>query len=188
LARQESAGQAPDPIADQVMLVSADMSRPGPSHELALYSEILQIPLVHIFDLAELRAITQQAPSQRQILVDWNGISPYNPKSWQPLETLKDYHPHPQMLLTASLASDLRNWRRFRERLGVLPLVGLALTQADLEHRLGKIWEAARGTNLPIALISTGKNVPGDFFEGGSFAFGKHFFSDYPPVFGENRA
>lgn len=163
----------------RVMLVSADMSRPGPADELALYSEILQIRLTHIFDLSELGAIAKQNPPETHLLVDWTGISPYAPESWNPLAALRNYHPHPQMLLAASLASDLRNWELVRESLAPLRLAGLALTQVDLEHRLGKIWETARGMNLPIALISAGKNVPGDLYEGGSFPFAKHFFCDY---------
>jgi flagellar biosynthesis GTPase FlhF len=162
-----------------VVLVSADMSRPGPSEELSLYSETLQIPITHIFNLEELTAIAKNHPPRTHLLVDWPGISPYSPESWKPLVGLASYHPHPQLLLTASLASDLRTWELVRESLAPLHLPGLALTQADLEHRLGKIWEAARGTNLPIALISAGKNVPGDLYEGGSFPFAKHFFCGY---------
>jgi flagellar biosynthesis GTPase FlhF len=163
----------------KVLLVSADMTRPGPSQELSLYSEILKIPVQQIFDLDELQQISRENSSDTHILVDWKGISPYALQSWQPLEMLKRYHRYPQILLTASLASDLRNWQQLRSQFSVLPLVGLALTQADLEHRLGKIWEAVRGTKLPLAFLSTGKNVPGDFYEGDTFPFGQYFFRGY---------
>ncbi|MDD2709680.1 MAG: hypothetical protein PHV34_16965 [Verrucomicrobiae bacterium] len=164
---------------DRVMLVSADMTRPGPSEELSLYSEILQIPLKHIFDLSELSKITAATDPQTQILVDYNGVSPYSPETWQSIPGIYRLHPHAQVLLAASLASDLRNWELVRESLSPLRLSGLALTQADLEHRFGKILEAARSTHLPLALISTGKNVPGDIFDGKSFPFAKHFFCGY---------
>jgi flagellar biosynthesis GTPase FlhF len=55
------------------------------------------------------------------------------------------------------------------------------LTQADLEYRLGKIWEGVRGTNLPLAFISTGKNVPGDICEGTGFPFARLLFKEYRP-------
>lgn len=166
----------------EVLLVSGDMSRPGPSQELALYSEILQIPVTQIFDLAELKALAQQASPRTHILIDWKGVSPYSQESWKELEDLKKHHPASQIILTASLVSDLRNWNSLTEQFTTLPLVGVALTQADLEYRLGKIWEASRETGLPIAFVSTGKNVPGDFFEGKGFPFAKHFFHDYTPL------
>jgi len=166
----------------EVVLVSGDLSRPGPSQELALYSEILQIPIVQIFDLSELRNLTQEHSPQTHILVDWMGISPYSRDSWQPLEYFKQYHPHAQIILTASLASDLRGWQRLRSQFVGLPIVGLALTQADLEHRFGKIWEAVHGTDLPLVFLSTGKNVPGDFCEGSGFPFAQHLFQGYSHV------
>lgn len=162
-----------------VHLVSADMSRPGPSEQLALYSEVLKVPLTQVFDLSELKPLIEELPATTHLLVDWNGFSPYQSASWQPLELVRQYHPHFQVLLTASMASDLRNWEEFRPQLASLPIKGLALTQADLEHRLGKVWEASRGTKLPVAFFSTGKNVPGDVFEGKGFPFGKHFFRGY---------
>jgi flagellar biosynthesis protein FlhF len=163
-----------------VLLVSADMSRPGPPQELELYSEILNIPVTHIFNLSELQAIAAQVSPKTHILVDWNGVSPYTPESWEALENLKKYHSRSQIVLTASLASDLRNWELHQDRLKALPLVALALTQADLEHRFGKVWEAVRGTNLPVAFFSTGKNVPGDFYEAKGFPFARHFFHGCP--------
>jgi len=163
----------------EVILVSADMSRPGPSQELNLYSELLGIRVVDIFDLSEVRRIAEEGTARTHLLVDWNGISPYSRESWEALEQLRHLHWHPQLLLAASLASDLRNWQYLRNQFSHLPLVGLALTQADLEHRVGKIWEAVHGTNLPLALISTGKNVPGDLCEAGGFPFAQLLFRGY---------
>jgi len=164
-----------------VLIVSADVSRAGPSHELALYSEILQVPVVQAFDLKELKTVIQDAKTDTHILVDWNGISPYDHASWKPLELFKTSHPNAQILLTASLVSDLQMWRRLQNQFEDLPLVGLALTQADLECRLGKVWEGVRGTNLPLAFISTGKNVPGDLCEGTGFPFAKLLFKGWQP-------
>jgi flagellar biosynthesis GTPase FlhF len=155
------------------------MSRPGPAHELSLYSEILKVPLVQIFDLSELTELSKKVSPKTQILIDWRGVSPYAVESWKALEDVSGLHPHFQVILTASLVSDLRIWEPFREHLSALPMAGVALTQADLEHRLGKAWEAARRTNLPIALFSAGKNVPGDFFEGRGFPFAQLFFHGY---------
>lgn len=163
----------------EVLILSGDVSRAGPSQELALYSEILQVPVTQIFDLGEIKNAIQDVTSNTHILVDWCGISPYDPASFRQLENFRGVHPNAQILVTASLASDLRMWKRIGPQFTNLPLVGLALTQADLEFRIGKIWEGVRGTNLPLAFVSTGKNVPGDISEGTGFPFGRILMKDY---------
>lgn len=171
----------------KVVIVSADLTRPGPSQELSMYAEILQIPVRQIFELSELEKITKEVDARTHILVDWKGINPLESQSWQPLKLLKQYHLRPQIILTASLASDLRMWSEFRSQFSSLPIVGLALTQADLEHRVGKIWEAIRGTKLPLAFISTGKNVPGDLVEGKAFLLGPQLFRAYSLVWAQKE-
>lgn len=171
----------------KVLLVSADLSRPGPSQELSMYAEILQVPVRQIFDLAELEQIAKETDPQTHILVDWKGINPIEHQTWQPLKCLKQYHLRPQIILTASLASDLRIWTDLRSQFSSMPIVGLALTQADLEHRIGKIWEAIQGTKLPLAFISTGKNVPGDLVEGTAFALGPQLFRAYSLVWAQKE-
>jgi len=165
-----------------VLLVSADMTKPGPSHELALYSEVLEIPVRHLFKGADLRSLACEVTPQTQILIDWNGISPFHPEAWKALEEMRDLHPHFQVLLTASLPSDLSVWEPFHASLEKLPMAGLALTQADLEYRLGKAWEAHRATRLPIAFVSSGKNVPGELLDGASFPFARGLFQGYSAV------
>jgi flagellar biosynthesis GTPase FlhF len=160
----------------RVHLISADMTRPGPSHELSLYGEVLDIPITQIFNLQDLKRVMGELTSDTHLLVDWGGISPHERESWEPLLQFKACHPHAQILLTASLASDLDTWKRLRDQFLGLPLVGLALTQADLEPRWGKVYGAIRGTNLPLAAVSTGKNVPGDFIDGKAFPLSDYLF------------
>ncbi len=162
-----------------VLIVSADMTRPGPSQELALYSEVLEIPVRHLFSGSDLRSLAGEMTPRTQLLIDWNGISPYSLEAWKALEEISAQHPQFQMILTASLPSDVGIWESFCPNLEKLPMAGLALTQGDLEVRLGKVWEAQRSTRLPIAFFSSGKNVPGELFEGKAFPFGKSFFHGY---------
>ena len=152
-----------------------------------MYAEILQIPIRQIFELSDLQKVAKELDARTHILVDWKGINPFDAQSWQPLKLLKQYHPHPQIILAASLASDLRIWPEVRAQFSSLPIVGLALTQADLEHRIGKIWEAIRGTKLPLAFISTGKNVPGDLVEGRAFLLGPQLFRPYSLVWAQKE-
>ncbi len=166
----------------EVLVVSADMTRPGPSQELSLYSEVLDIPVRHLFHGADLRSLANEVTPRTHILIDWNGVSPFSDEAWTALGEVCAQHPRFQVILTASMPSDIGIWEQFRGHFERLPMAGVALTQGDLECRLGKVWEAHRVTGLPIAFFSSGKNVPGELHEGRGFPFGKTFFQGYSPV------
>lgn len=166
----------------EVVFVSADLSRMGASQELVLYSEIFQIPVITLFDLAELKEVVEKVSPTTQVLVDWKGVSPLDSKSWELLQSLPHQALRLQLILTTSMVSDLAILKPMRERLAGLPVAGLALTQGDLEPRVGKVWEAHRSSGLPLALFSAGQNIPGDFYDGKRFPFARCLFAGYQPT------
>ena len=166
----------------EVVFVSADLSRMGASQDLILYSEIFQIPVITLFDLAGLKEVIEKVSPTTQILVDWKGVSPLDSKSWELLQSLPHEALKLQLILTTSMVSDLAILKPMRERLAGLPVMGLALTQGDLEPRVGKVWEAHRTTGLPLAFFSAGQNIPGDFYDGKGFPFARCLFAGYQPA------
>jgi flagellar biosynthesis protein FlhF len=46
-----------------------------------------------------------------------------------------------------------------------LPIADLIVTHLDEETRWGKLWNLALATNFSIRYLSTGQNIPGDFFD-----------------------
>jgi flagellar biosynthesis protein FlhF len=45
-----------------------------------------------------------------------------------------------------------------------LPVEDLIITHLDEETRWGKLWNLVLGAHLPIRWLSTGQNIPGDFY------------------------
>ena len=95
--------------------------------------------------------------------VDLPGVQTDDPAALTALIAQVRQFPKPQTYLVLNMAYDLGLLLAQAKFFSKLPLSGLIITHVDEEKRWSKCWNLVLATQLPVAYIAGGQQIPGEF-------------------------
>ncbi|RNC29550.1 MAG: Flagellar biosynthesis protein FlhF [Candidatus Dichloromethanomonas elyunquensis] len=145
----------------KVALVTADTYRVAAVEQLKTFGEIIGVPVEVVMTPDGLKEAIDRHRDKELIFIDTAGRSPHHELHMSELEAfLTKAKPDLTMLVmsvTTNLADQLKAFERFNSL-----STHLILTKLDESFSLGSIVDLLVRTNLPIAYLTNGQNVPDD--------------------------
>jgi len=145
----------------KVALVTADTYRVAAVEQLKTFGEIIGVPVEVVMTPEGLKEAIDRHSDKELVFIDTAGRSPHHDLHMSELEAFIDTaQPDLTMLVmsaTTNLSDQIMVYERFK-RLST----HLILTKLDESYCLGSILDLLVKTNLPIAYITDGQNVPDD--------------------------
>lgn len=149
--------------SETVGLVSCDMFRIAAVEQLDTYARIMNMPFAAA-DSAQTVADAVAAMDADVILIDTPGRGPLDAEHLGSLTELADVLSPDETHLVLPLASARRWAMMTAENFAVMRPDRLIVTKTDETERHGGFIDLAAELKLPISYVSTGQNVPQDFF------------------------
>jgi flagellar biosynthesis protein FlhF len=145
----------------KVALVAADTYRIAGVEQVKTYAELLGLPWAVAEDRGALAGALNRFKDADLVLVDTSGHSPWQDAGLAYLDSLTTGLPIERHLcvMANTQGADLS---RMVERYRGGGLKSLVVTKTDEARRLGSVLSSVWGTELQIAHVTTGQNVPED--------------------------
>ncbi|UWG98338.1 flagellar biosynthesis protein FlhF [Dehalobacter sp. DCM] len=145
----------------KVALVTADTFRVAAVEQLRTFGEIIGVPVEVVMTPDSLKEAIDHHRDKELIFIDTAGRSPQHDLHMSELDAfLKKAQPDMTMLVTSvttSFADQIKVFDKFK------PIAThLILTKLDESYSLGSILDLLVTTNLPVAYLTNGQNVPDD--------------------------
>ncbi|MCR4419902.1 MAG: flagellar biosynthesis protein FlhF [Clostridia bacterium] len=151
----------------KVGLVTMDTYRIGAVQQLAIYGEILGVPVETAFTPQELRQKVEAFGDRDVVLIDTVGRSPRNDLRLAELRAFLDTLQQVDSFLVLSCTTRAGDLEEAVARFGQLRPSWLIFTKLDETRCRGAIVNAVASTGLPVAYITNGQNVPDDIVRTG---------------------
>ena len=152
----------------RVGIVCADDFRIGGRYQLETYARLIEVPMVTVKDLGQMRTALGGLAECDLIVVDTNALAAGSgtpgPKGLDAsaLSCLRPEHDL-RLHLVLSASAPAPEQCRCVSTLSDLELSSLIFTKLDeAPHSLGSILSTTRATGLPISVLSDGRAVPQD--------------------------
>jgi len=129
---------------------------PNTAEFLSVHGEILSVPVERVWAGGPADDATVR-------FVDLPGVSASDPAAQAALKAQVGQFHGAECFLVLNAAYDLSLLLAHTRAFVGLPLSGLIFTHMDEEIHVGKIWNVMLGSQLPVAWISGGQNIPGQF-------------------------
>ncbi len=150
-----------------VSLVTMDTVRIGAIPQLQAYADILGISLEVVYSPTELSRSADTRSPLDIILVDTPGWSPKGPARAKIPEFVNAVEQPTVLLAISSTTKDSDAVRAVKEMDGI-PVQALMITKLDETSFYGSAFNLVHQSQLPVAYITTGQNVPEDIEEADS--------------------
>lgn len=145
----------------KVALITADTYRVAAVEQLKTFGEIIGVPVEVVMTPDSLQDAIERHRDKELVFIDTAGRSPFHDLHMSELEAfLQKGKPDLTMLVmsvTTNLADQLLVFERFREI-----STHLILTKLDESFNTGSLLDLVVKTNLPVAYLTNGQNVPDD--------------------------
>lgn len=145
----------------KVALVTADTYRVAAVEQLKTFGEIIGVPVEVVMTPEGLKEAIERHSDKELIFIDTAGRSPHHDIHMSELEGfLKKAKPDLTMLVmsvTTNVPDQLKAYERFKNL-----STHMILTKLDEGYSLGSILDLVAQTNIPVAYLTNGQNVPDD--------------------------
>lgn len=147
-----------------VGIITTDIYRSGAIEQLKIYGKILDIPIEVAFNVRDFEKIIRKFDSKDVILIDSAGRSKRDKEYIEilrkfiytmPIQGLKIY-------LVVSIIDSCKYIRETFENYKILYPNSIIISKLDEATSFGNLINIPVLTNLPIAYITNGQNIPGD--------------------------
>lgn len=134
-----------------------DLVRPNTAEALTVIAEACGVPVS--------RTWPQRLPADSDMihLVDLPGLDWQDPQTQAELHRWLQQLPQPQVHLVLNAAYEVPVWLAQIRTWASLPIADLTFSHLDEQPHWGKLWNAILGAQLPLAFLSAGQNVPGQW-------------------------
>jgi len=146
-----------------VGLITADTYRIAAVEQLRTYAGIIGVPLRVALTPEELSGAIESLADRDILLIDTAGRSPRNTSRLEELSAFVRAAAPEVTCLALSAAASERTLRGVIERFEPLRPDAFALTKLDEAETIGPALSAVAGCDRPIAMLSTGQEVPDQF-------------------------
>ncbi|MGI5901197.1 MAG: flagellar biosynthesis protein FlhF [Desulfitobacteriia bacterium] len=145
----------------KVALITADTYRVAAVEQLKTFGEIIGVPVEVVMTPESLGQAIDKHRDKELIFIDTAGRSPNHGLHMSELEAFIEVaKPDLTMLvmsITTNLTDQLLIYKRFKDL-----STHLIFTKLDESYNLGSMLDLIMKTNLPVAYLTTGQNVPDD--------------------------
>ncbi|WP_368293987.1 flagellar biosynthesis protein FlhF [Dehalobacter sp. TBBPA1] len=145
----------------KVALVTADTFRVAAVEQLRTFGEIIGVPVEVVMTPEGLKEAIDIHADKELIFIDTAGRSPQHDLHMDELEAFLDKAKPDVTMLVMSVTTNLTDQMKVYERFNELS-THLILTKLDESFSLGSILDLLAKTNLPVAYLTNGQNVPDD--------------------------
>jgi flagellar biosynthesis protein FlhF len=146
----------------RVGLISADSYRIAASEQLRVYANIIGVPFHAVNDANEMRAALDATRGCDLVFIDTAGGSQFNLEQINELKTLLlAAQPH-ETLLVLSAPTQVDDLRNVVSNFKCVHPTSLMFTKLDETRQYGALFSVLVESELPLAYVSTGQNVPDD--------------------------
>lgn len=141
-------------------LLAADAYRIGGLYQLRAYGELIEVPVVSATGPDQIRRAVQVSEPRSMIVVDtcgsWSSQEAEPPSFWATLHEVADVYTHLVFSVTASPGQVMHQL----STLNVARPSSVVLTHGDELWAPGPVLSMLYRMNLPVSLISSGRQVP----------------------------
>lgn len=145
-----------------VALVTTDSMRVGGRQQLFSYGQMLGIPVFAADDKADLAAVMSRLAERTLVLLDTAGMSPRDTRLAAQLGMLEGARDRLRTYLVMAANAHGRDLQQVIERFRATSLSGCVLTKMDEATRIGGALSAIVRSQLPVAYVTDGQQVPQD--------------------------
>lgn len=149
----------------RVALLTTDTYRIAAAEQLRTYANILEVPFRVIYTEEELVAAVEDFQDYDYIFVDTAGHSHQNEEQLENMKSLMDSVKdivEKQCFLVLSATTKYRDLIRIAENYKTVADYELIFTKLDETTSLGSLLNVKMQTDVPIAYVTCGQNVPND--------------------------
>ena len=147
---------------EQVALVSTDSQRLGATQQLKVCGGLMGVDVHTARDLDDLMQLLDQLERKELILIDTPGVSANDPFLDELQARLSAGEEAVDSLLVLSATTDYPSHARYTARGESLTWRACIVTKVDEAATLGPAISAIANSNLPIAYLSGGRQIPDD--------------------------
>ncbi|MEE2730493.1 MAG: flagellar biosynthesis protein FlhF [Pseudomonadota bacterium] len=148
--------------AENLALVTTDSYRIAGHEQLSTLGRILKVPVRVVTDQAGLDHLLRSLSRKKLVLIDTAGLSHKDQVHQEQMAMIESMGANVQRWLVLSSTSQRRILDRAVNEYKHLNLEGCILTKLDESASLGEALSVAIESQLPIAYITDGQNIPDD--------------------------
>ncbi|WP_072909769.1 flagellar biosynthesis protein FlhF [Malonomonas rubra] len=146
----------------RVALVTIDTYRIAAVEQLKVYGEIMGLPVEVVLSPDQLQEAFRRHRDKDLILIDTAGRSPRDDERIAELNEFLGQGADVENCLVLAAPTDERLQRRSLEAFSQLPISKLIFTKLDETDRCGALINLPTRSNLPLAYLTNGQQVPED--------------------------
>jgi flagellar biosynthesis protein FlhF len=155
-------------LGKRVHWISSDTTRAGAIAKAQAFTAPLGIPLHLTYRPEELPSLLHLDSESELFLVDTAGCNPYRPNELAELERLLDEIPDRHILWVAPATAKQEDLVETHAAFAHLGLGGMVITRLDETRSFGGLFNFLHQIQLPVAFLSNGPRIQGDFQTGES--------------------
>jgi flagellar biosynthesis protein FlhF len=145
-----------------VGLITVDTYRIAAVEQLRTYADIIDLPMQVVSTPREMREAIGRFNGLDLILMDTAGRSPKDTIKIRELRTFLTEAAVDEVHLVLSAAGGAKTLQQAAERFAAVGTTALILTKLDEATGLGNLLPVIRSSQLPLAYLTNGQNVPDD--------------------------
>ncbi|WP_028307490.1 flagellar biosynthesis protein FlhF [Desulfitibacter alkalitolerans] len=149
-----------------IALITIDTYRIGAVAQLKTYGDIIGVTVEAVMTPLELKETVKNHKHCDLILVDTAGRSSKNFEQITELKTFLDAIRPLEVYLVLDVNTKNKDLISIVDKYSVLKYSKLVFTKADETYSLGSILNVVDATELPVAYVTNGQNVPDDIIPG----------------------
>ncbi len=146
----------------RVALITIDTYRIAAVEQLKVYGEIMGIPVDVVLSPEQLQEAFRRHQDKDLILIDTAGRSPRDQGQIDELNQFLGTGSKVENCLVLAAPTEERLQQKTLENFGTLPLSRLIFTKLDETDRCGTLINVPLRSNLPLAYLTNGQQVPED--------------------------
>jgi len=149
-----------------IALITIDTYRIGAVAQLKIYGDIIGVTVEAVMTPQELKLAVKNHEDCDLILVDTAGRSSKNAEQINELKTFLDAIRPLEIYLVLDVNTKNKDLIAIVDKYSILKYSKLVFTKADETYSLGSILNVVEATELPVAYVTNGQNVPDDIIPG----------------------
>lgn len=145
-----------------VGIINADTYRAGAQKQLEIYSELLSVPLILVYEPEEIVEALSELSQCEVVLIDTAGINANDEAHRKFVQNLVELSRADDLLLTISASTSFAVGKAIIDSYAFLPDYALLITKVDEAVRYGNILNLRWYSGKPLTYIAKGQKIPDD--------------------------
>ena len=146
----------------KVAIINTDVYRVGAQEQLKTYAEILDVPLLTIYNPEEIPDAISQFSDMDIVFIDTAGKVSNDEKYQKEIEKLIQLGEIDEIYLAVSGSTQIRNLKELFANYAFLERHNIIVTKMDEGSRKGVFLNIRKYSNRPLSYETTGQSVPDD--------------------------